>query len=86
MIPRFFTYSVASMVFTRRHTESDDFKEFVIPSSPIKINSVLSGFSMSLLFPIHSWMALRQFANLVIHELKFQVLSKFGYHLHIDDV
>ena len=59
------------MVFPRRLTVNGDFKKFLVPSLSIKVNSVVSGFNISILFPIHMWMAARQYANSVMFELKF---------------
>ena len=77
MAPRCVTDSVSPIVFPMRLTGSDNVKEF--PLLLIEIDSVFSGFSMSLLFPIHTWMASGQITNSVIHELKcivsFSIIS-----------
>ena len=46
-------------------------KDFMVPSSLIKIKFALLEFDISLLFSIYTWMASRQFANSVTLELKF---------------
>ena len=68
MTLRFSTDSVASMLFLRRLTGGDDLNEFLVPSSPIKIDSVFSEFNVFVIsHPRLGW----QFASSVILELKF---------------
>ena len=71
MTPRFLTYLAGSMILPRKLTRTDNFMELLILSSPITMNSALSGFNLSLLFPIHAWTASSQFASLVVLESKF---------------
>ena len=47
----FLTDSISSMILPKKLTGKDDFMEFLIRSSPIKIYFIFSGFYLSYYFP-----------------------------------
>ena len=80
MTPKCCTDSVASMVFSRRLTGNDDFKEFLVLSSLIKICCV--GVQYLPTYPLHSYVEHKARHRLLHFGLSFAIFSAAPQSLH----